>query len=118
MTQTPDPAEIVSYGKRITDLAVRNPDATAMVFAATDGTDLEISWRELDARSSQVARLLASRGAGLGDLVACGLPNSPEHFYVTIGAWIVGDEPAGIGLREDESPITRNTSRFVPHYFT
>ena len=37
--------------------------------------------------------------------------------YTTIGAWIVGDEPAGIGLREDESPITRNTSRFVPHYF-
>jgi glutathionylspermidine synthase len=38
--------------------------------------------------------------------------------YVTVGAWIVGDEPAGIGLREDASPITRNTSRFVPHYFT
>jgi glutathionylspermidine synthase len=37
--------------------------------------------------------------------------------YATIGAWIVGDEPAGIGIREDESPITRNTSRFVPHYF-
>jgi glutathionylspermidine synthase len=37
--------------------------------------------------------------------------------YATIGAWIVGDEPAGIGIREDTSPITRNTSRFVPHYF-
>ena len=37
--------------------------------------------------------------------------------YVTIGAWIIGDEPAGIGMREDSSPITRNTSRFVPHYF-
>jgi glutathionylspermidine synthase len=37
--------------------------------------------------------------------------------YTTIGAWIVGDEAAGIGIREDESPITKNTSRFVPHYF-
>lgn len=37
--------------------------------------------------------------------------------YVTIGSWIVGEEPAGIGLREDGSPITRDTSRFVPHYF-
>jgi glutathionylspermidine synthase len=37
--------------------------------------------------------------------------------YVTIGSWIVGDAPAGIGLREDAGPITRNTSRFVPHYF-
>jgi glutathionylspermidine synthase len=38
--------------------------------------------------------------------------------YVTIGSWIVGDAPAGIGLREDASEITRDTSRFVPHYFT
>jgi glutathionylspermidine synthase len=37
--------------------------------------------------------------------------------YATIGAWIIGDAPAGIGIREDASPITRNTSRFVPHYF-
>ena len=38
--------------------------------------------------------------------------------YPVIGSWIVGDRPAGIGIREDESPITRNSSRFVPHYFT
>jgi glutathionylspermidine synthase len=37
--------------------------------------------------------------------------------HTVIGSWIVGDEPAGIGIREDESAITRNTSRFVPHYF-
>jgi glutathionylspermidine synthase len=37
--------------------------------------------------------------------------------YVTIGSWVIGDEPAGIGLREDTSEITCNTSRFVPHYF-
>ncbi len=37
--------------------------------------------------------------------------------YVTVGSWVIGDEPAGIGLREDASEITRNTSRFVPHYF-
>lgn len=39
----------------------------------------------------------------------------PNH--TVIGSWMVGEEPAGIGIREDESPITRNTSRFVPHYF-
>lgn len=37
--------------------------------------------------------------------------------YTSIGSWIIGDEPAGIGLREDESLVTKNTSRFVPHYF-
>jgi glutathionylspermidine synthase len=40
-----------------------------------------------------------------------------DDAYTTIGAWIIGDESAGIGIREDESPITKNTSRFVPHYF-
>ena len=44
------------------------------------------------------------------------LPAFDGNFTV-IGSWIVGDEPAGIGLREDLSPITRNSSRFLPHYF-
>jgi len=38
--------------------------------------------------------------------------------YALVGSWLVDGEPAGIGLREDNSRITRNTSRFVPHYFT
>ena len=38
--------------------------------------------------------------------------------YALIGSWVVDGVPAGIGLREDHSRITRNTSRFVPHYFT
>ena len=37
--------------------------------------------------------------------------------YTVIGSWVVGDAAAGIGLREDDSPITRNSSRFVPHFF-
>jgi glutathionylspermidine synthase len=37
--------------------------------------------------------------------------------YVVIGSWIVGESAAGMGIREDSSPITRNTSRFLPHYF-
>jgi glutathionylspermidine synthase len=35
--------------------------------------------------------------------------------YPVVGAWIVGDEPAGIGLREDRSRVTKNLSRFIPH---
>ena len=41
-----------------------------------------------------------------------------EGRYPVIGSWIVGDAPAGIGIREDDSPITKNSSHFVPHYFT
>lgn len=32
-----------------------------------------------------------------------------------IGSWIIGDTAHGIGVREDTSLITKNTSRFVPH---
>ncbi len=35
--------------------------------------------------------------------------------YTLIGSWIVGDNPAGIGIREDDSLITKDSSRFVPH---
>jgi glutathionylspermidine synthase len=46
----------------------------------------------------------------------CLPPNIDGHFPV-IGSWIARDEAAGIGIRESDFPITRNTSRFVPHYF-
>lgn len=37
--------------------------------------------------------------------------------YPVIGAWVVGDEAAGICVREDTTPVTTNQSNFVPHYF-
>jgi bile acid-coenzyme A ligase len=82
--------EAISFGRRITELATADPDAVAAVFAPRSGPDQPITRRTLDARSTQVARLLAERGAGPGTLVAIGLPNSPEHLYVAIGAWKAG----------------------------
>lgn len=40
-----------------------------------------------------------------------------SRSYPVIGSWVVGEEAAGIGIREDTSPITNNLSRFVPHVF-
>jgi len=44
-----------------------------------------------------------------------------DGMYPIIGSWVVGHEEgnaaAGIGIRESDSPITGNTSRFVPHLF-
>ncbi|WBU62910.1 glutathionylspermidine synthase family protein [Paracoccus aerodenitrificans] len=42
----------------------------------------------------------------------------PEYggFYPVIGAWIVGQACVGMGIREDESRITHNMSRFKPHF--
>lgn len=37
--------------------------------------------------------------------------------YPVLGSWLVAGRPAGLGIREDATPITRDTSRFVPHFF-
>jgi glutathionylspermidine synthase len=37
--------------------------------------------------------------------------------YPVIGSWIIGEEAAGMGIREGSNSITTNKSRFVPHYF-
>ena len=37
--------------------------------------------------------------------------------YPVIGSWVIAGQSAGIGIREDKSPITTNKSRFIPHYF-
>jgi len=35
--------------------------------------------------------------------------------YPLIGSWVIGDAACGIGIREDDSRITRDSARFVPH---
>jgi glutathionylspermidine synthase len=42
------------------------------------------------------------------------IARSGDHHAV-IGSWVVGDDPAGISIREDASPITRDLARFLPH---
>jgi glutathionylspermidine synthase len=42
------------------------------------------------------------------------LPNYNGNYPV-IGSWIIGQEAAGIGIRESNGLITDNVSRFVPH---
>jgi glutathionylspermidine synthase len=44
------------------------------------------------------------------------LPEFAGRFPV-IGSWMVNGHACGIGIREDDGPITRNTSRFLPHLF-
>lgn len=37
--------------------------------------------------------------------------------HAVVGSWMIASQSAGIGIREDDTPVTLNTSRFVPHYF-
>lgn len=40
-----------------------------------------------------------------------------RDHHAVIGSWMVGDQCRGIGIREDSTAVTRDTSRFVPHRF-
>lgn len=42
------------------------------------------------------------------------LPNFAGN-YPLIGSWVVGDKAAGMSIREDNSLITQDLSRFIPH---
>ncbi|MDR3763479.1 MAG: glutathionylspermidine synthase family protein [Acidobacteriota bacterium] len=41
-----------------------------------------------------------------------------DGAYPVLGSWMIADQgPAGMGIRESDSIITNNRSRFVPHLF-
>jgi glutathionylspermidine synthase len=42
------------------------------------------------------------------------LPNFSNQYPV-LGSWLIDHTPCGLSIREDENPITGNTSRFLPH---
>jgi glutathionylspermidine synthase len=42
------------------------------------------------------------------------LPNF-ANSYPVLGSWLVDHAPCGLSIREDENPITGNSSRFLPH---
>jgi len=64
------------------------------------------------------ARLAETNGAYGGEGFVrqelCLLPNFGGRYPV-LGCWLVGGEPAGMGVREDSSLVTTDRSRFLPH---
>ncbi len=69
-----------------------NPDGIALVHADATATLAELSYAELDERSSRLARLLIERGVGPEDLVAVGVPRSVDSV---VAVWGVAKSGAG-----------------------
>jgi len=67
------------------------------------------------------SKVVLSTGGDYGEagFVYQDIANIPniDGNYPVIGSWIIGGEAAGMGIRESNSMITDNVSRFVPHYF-
>ena len=92
-----------------------------------DGSSLQTGWlrKPLLSREGANIELLTSDGKRLvqdgpyndGGYIRQQLAPLPQFDtnYTLIGSWVVGDSAAGIGIREDNSLITKDSSRFVPH---
>lgn len=89
-----DPGSRLTFGARVAMLATEHPDRAALIFAPqvsdADHTEQVTTWRELDGRSNQIARLLETFGTRPGSMVVVGLWNSPDHIFVTTAAWKLG----------------------------
>ncbi|MBN8413546.1 glutathionylspermidine synthase family protein [Halomonas litopenaei] len=47
----------------------------------------------------------------------CPLPRFGDN-HVLVGSWLIDDQPAGLSIREDDTAITQDTSRYLPHVIT
>lgn len=91
MTTLPGtPTAVVSYGRRLTEIAAERPDDVDLVVVDRDGNEREVTWRELEAHANRIARALQARGVGPDDIVALALPSCAEHVFVTVAIWKLG----------------------------
>ena len=85
---------MTSIHQFIEDLALDKGDRPAV----TDESGT-ISWRELNQRTNQVARIYENRGVHAGDLVSIVLPNSIAFYIATIASWKLGATPHPVSVR-------------------
>jgi bile acid-coenzyme A ligase len=89
-TRNVSAVEPISYGRRLTQMAAERPEGSAFIFVSQNGSEHDVSWRELDEASNRVARLLDDHGVGQGSTVVTALPNSVAHVVAMYGAWKAG----------------------------
>jgi bile acid-coenzyme A ligase len=86
----------VTIAERVRELAASRPGDVVLTHVALDGTEHELTWPEIDRRSSQLAAALAGRGLGTGDRLAVGLRNSPQLVLAAFAAWKLGAVPVPV----------------------
>src|SRR5690606_24528436 len=80
----------------LAEVVEMDPSAPALAVPAEPEADrqgVEISYRELDERSSRLARMLIDRGLGTGDAVAVSMPRSVDSV---VAQWAVAKTGAAL----------------------
>ncbi|MEV6069914.1 amino acid adenylation domain-containing protein [Nocardia sp. NPDC052001] len=81
-----------------------NPAGIALVLADASATLAQLSYAELDERSTRLAHLLIERGVGPEDLVAIAIPRSVESV---VAVWAVAKSGAGFVPVDPNYPVDR-----------
>jgi bile acid-coenzyme A ligase len=85
---------IISYARRITELAAADPDRVLI----TCGEE-SVTRQGFEQAANRMARDLQARGVGLGDMVTIALPNSVAWFVTAAAAWKLGAIPQPVSYR-------------------
>jgi len=83
-----------------------------------EGAGISVFRNWAEDESAAKANPLDAKAAGGGYVyqAMASLAQADDKTAV-IGSWLIDGDPAGIGIRESDGPITNNFSRFVPHLF-
>lgn len=81
----------VSYPRRLSDLAIADPDRLAVVC----GPD-SLTRAQLDEAGTRLAHRLLAQGVVVGDVVTVALPNCVEWFVAYVACWKAGAIPQAV----------------------
>src|ERR1700687_5573254 len=85
---------LISYSRRLADLAAADPDGPVV----TCGAEV-LTRAELERRANRFARDLLARGVGVGDFGTIALPNSVDWFVAHAACWKIGAVPQQVSAR-------------------
>lgn len=78
----------IALGSILAYHARRTPGRLALILG-----DVRVTFEELDARSTQRARMFAAHGVDQGDFVTVALPNGLEFYETSFAIWKLGAIP-------------------------
>ncbi|HEY3841654.1 MAG TPA: AMP-binding protein [Acidimicrobiales bacterium] len=85
---------IVSFSRRLADMAAADPSRTAVTCGKHS-----VTRAELEVAADALARQLLDDGVGVGDMVTIALPNSVDWIVAVVASWKIGAIPQPVSSR-------------------
>ena len=81
------------FGRKVTEQAGAQPEATALIIVHRNGSETELTWNDLERKANQWARHLKSAAVAGGSMVVLAVPNSAELILAALASWKLGAVP-------------------------